>query len=290
MSMISRISERVCERILWLMAGADICLDAKVSLGRRYRVLVNRTKELLRAGGTAVGCFVRYPDAGITELLALQGFDFLVLDGEHGTIEPYHCEAMVRAAELREATPIVRVPVNAPSTILRFLDTGAQGVHVPLVRSAEDAAAAVRAVKYWPDGSRGLAGVRAADYAQRAPLAEYIADANQQTLVVVQIETREALERVDEFVELSGVDVIFVGPMDLSQALGVPGRTGELVLTQAFDRVAEAVRGSHAALGVLVSDEAGAREWIERGERYVAFVIEAIVSSRAQAILRTLRA
>ena len=96
-------------------------------------------KERLRAGELLYGCFLRYPDPGLTELLALQGFDFLVLDGEHGTMEPRDCENMVRGADVRGVPTLVRVPVNEPPVILRFMDTGALGVHVPLVSSADDA-------------------------------------------------------------------------------------------------------------------------------------------------------
>lgn len=249
----------------------------------------NLTKELLRAGGIALGCFIRYPAAGVAEVLALQGFDFLVLDGEHGTIEPHDAEGMVRAAEVRDVTPIVRVPTNAPAAILRFLDTGAQGVQVPLVRSAEDAAQAVRSAKYWPAGTRGLAGVRAADYGQGVQLEEYVARANAETLVVVQIETREALECVEEIARLPGVDVVFVGPTDLSQALGIPGRADDPVLVESFDRIARAVAGSDAALGVLVADERGARAWTERGARYVAVTVETMIASRSRAFLAAVR-
>jgi 4-hydroxy-2-oxoheptanedioate aldolase len=92
----------------------------------------NATKTRLASGETVYGCFIRYPDPGLAELVALQGFDFLVLDGEHGTMEPRECENMVRGAEVRGVTPLVRVPANESPVILRFLDTGAQGVQIPL--------------------------------------------------------------------------------------------------------------------------------------------------------------
>ena len=98
------------------------------SLTRALSVRPNATKARLAAGETVYGCFIRYPDPGLAELVALQGFDFLVLDGEHGTMEPRECENMVRGAEVRDVTPLVRVPANDGPVILRFLDTGAQGV------------------------------------------------------------------------------------------------------------------------------------------------------------------
>ena len=177
--------------------GATYFADFQAPDGSRRRLSLRTrdpkvAKERLRAGELLYGCFLRYPDPGLTELLALQGFDFLVLDGEHGTMEPRDCENMVRGADVRGVPALVRVPVNEPPVILRFMDTGALGVHVPLVSSADDAERAVRAVKYGPRGTRGLTGVRAAAYGQRESLAEYVERANAETLVVVQIETRAA--------------------------------------------------------------------------------------------------
>jgi 2-keto-3-deoxy-L-rhamnonate aldolase RhmA len=242
------------------------------------------TKRRLAAGECVYGCFDRYPDAGIAELLGLQGFDFLVFDGEHGTIEPRDAEGLVRAAELRGPAPLVRVPANRPDVILRFLDTGAVGVHVPLVSSAEEAEAAVRAVKYAPRGARGLAGVRAASYGAE-PLADYAAEANEATLVVIQVETREAVARVDEIAAVDGVDVVFVGPTDLSLAYGVPGQTSHPLLEEAYDTVAAAVAASPAALGVLVADEAGAERWRERGATYLAVTVDSLLVARARSFL-----
>jgi 4-hydroxy-2-oxoheptanedioate aldolase len=253
-------------------------------------VRTNATKARLAAGETVYGCFVRYPDPGLAELVALQGFDFLVLDGEHGTMEPRECENMVRAAELRDVTPLVRVPANEAPVILRFMDTGAQGVHIPLATSAEDADAAVRAVKYWPRGTRGLTGVRAASYGQEEPLAEYVAQANEETLVVVQIETREALERVSAIGAVDGVDVVFVGPTDLSHALGVPGQLSHPLVEEAYETVVRGMTDSPAALGVLVPDADGARRWRARGARYVAVTVDSLVTRTARAFLASVRA
>lgn len=249
----------------------------------------NETKSRLRSGGTVFGCFVRYPDPALVELLALQEFDFLVLDGEHGTMEPRDCENMVRAAELGGTTPLVRVPANEPSVILRYLDTGAQGLHVPLVGSAAEAEAAVRSVKYGPRGTRGLAGVRAAAYGQRGLLADYVAMANEETLVVIQIETREAVEAVPEIAAVDGVDVVFVGPTDLSQALGVTGQTAHPVAEKAYDEIARGLADAAPALGVLVANEAEARAWRRRGARYLAFTIDSLLVRSARALLVSLR-
>ena len=130
----------------------------------------NKTKAKLLAGETVLGCFLRYPDPSLAEFVALMGWDFLMFDGEHGVMEPADCENLVRAAELRDVTPIARVPTNQPHVILRMLDTGVGGIHVPWVNSGAEAEAAVQAIKYGPRGMRGLAGVRAADVGQTMTL------------------------------------------------------------------------------------------------------------------------
>jgi 4-hydroxy-2-oxoheptanedioate aldolase len=249
----------------------------------------NLTKRRLRDGECVYGCFTRYPDPSLTELLGFQGFDFLVFDGEHGTMEPRECENLVRAAELRGVTPVVRMPANERSVILRFMDTGAQGAQIPLVESAAEAGAAVRSVKYWPTGARGLAAVRAASYGQEAALGEYVASANEETLVVVQIETREALEHVPEIARVDGVDVVFIGPTDLSQALGVPGQTAHPLVEAAYETIIQGVEGSGAALGILVADPVAARAWRDRGARYIAVTIDSLLVRSARDLMSALR-
>lgn len=234
----------------------------------------NNTKAKLRAGETVFGCFLRYADAGLVEFLGYQGWDFLVFDAEHGTLEPRDCEHMVRAAELRGVTPLARVTTNQPPVILRFLDTGAQGIHVPWVNSLDEARAAVRAVKYIPQGQRGLAGVRAADYGQGTAFMDYVRQANEETLVVLQIETREAIAQLPEIVALPDVDVIFIGPTDLSNSLDVPGQQDHPSVQEAMRKIIETVAASDKVLGMMVSNAAQARQWQERGARYITTTLE----------------
>ena len=250
----------------------------------------NATKAKLKSGEPVFGCFLRYPDAGVVEVLGLQGWDFIVFDAEHGVIEPRDCEDMVRAAELRSVTPIIRVTTNSPPTILRFLDTGAQGLHVPWVNSAAEAQQAVRSVKYGPLGARGLAAVRAADYAQTIPLSEYVKQANAETLVVVQVETVEAIERLSEIVAVEGLDVIFIGPTDLSHSLGVPGNPKYPKVEAAMQRIAETVLASNIALGIMVSDAPSARAWRARGARYITVSFESLLGPAARGYLEAVRA
>ena len=249
----------------------------------------NTIKAKLRAGEAVFGCFVRYPEAGLVELIGYEGWDFVVFDGEHGVIEPRDCEHMVRAAELRGITPIARVTTNAPPVILRYLDTGVQGVHVPWVNTAAEAEAAVRAVKYQPRGTRGLAGVRAADYGQRAPLGEYVRQANAETLVVIHIETIDAVDQLPEILKVDGLDVIFIGPNDLSHSLGVPGEVGHPSVQAAIQRIVDAVVASDLALGIMVSNAQAAGQWRERGARYFAIGFESLWTPAAREYLKAAR-
>jgi 4-hydroxy-2-oxoheptanedioate aldolase len=252
-------------------------------------VRANTTRQKLRDGQTVWGCFVRYPDATLIEVLGYQGWDFLVFDGEHGTIEPRDCEQMVRAAELRGTTPIVRVPTNQPATILRFMDTGAHGLHVPWVCNAAEAEAVVQSVKYHPRGRRGLASVRAADFAQAGPFSEYIAKANAETLVVVHIETAAAVDELPEICRVPDIDVVFIGPTDLSHSLGVAGQPDHPAVQAAMQRIIDAVADSPAALGIMVPNVAAAQAWRARGARYITIGLESILCPATRAYLQAAR-
>lgn len=233
-------------------------------------MLSNTTKAKLAAGEVVLGSFIRYNDPSLTEYVALQGWDFLVFDGEHSTLEPHQVENLVRATELRGVTPMVRVPTNQPHLILRYMDTGAHGLHVPWVNTIGEVDVAVRSVKYHPQGIRGLAGTRAGDWGVTEPLSRYTERSNRETLVVIHIETEEAVDAIGEYLAVDGADVIFLGPTDLSQSLGVPGQLDHPQVVAALERVAEVVVPSQKALGVFVGDLVSARRWIDRGARYIA--------------------
>ena len=249
----------------------------------------NTTKARLKAGETVFGCFVRYPSPTLIDVLGYQGWDFIVFDAEHGTIEPRDCEDMVRAAELHGVTPIVRVTTNTPPVILRFMDTGAQGLHVPWVNSLDETSAAVRSVKYHPLGARGLAGVRAANYGQAGSFAEYVQQANDETLVVIHIETAEAIEQLEHMVTVAEVDVFFIGPTDLSHSLGVPGQPQHPLVQAAMQRIVDTVAGSNAALGIMVPTLEAAQAWRDRGAQYITIVLESLLTPAARTYLQGVR-
>lgn len=237
----------------------------------------NLTKAKLLAGQTVLGCFLRYRDSSLVEVLGHAGWDFFLFDTEHSTLEPSDCEHMVRAAELRKITPIVRVTTNQQHVILRFLDTGAHGVQVPMVNSGPEAEKAVRAVKFGPRGDRGLAGTRPANYGQTTPFEEYVQKANHETLVIIQVETAAAVSQVSEIARIEDVDVVFIGPTDLSLSLGFPGHPEHPRVREAIDKIASDVAGAGKILGAYVSNSESAREWRQRGARYLVAGLENIL-------------
>lgn len=237
-------------------------------------MLTNTTKAKLADGQAVFGCFFRYAEPSLAEYVALLGWDFLVFDGEHGMLDPRDMEDLCRAVELRGVTPIARVTTNQPHVILRFLDSGAHGVHVPWVNTPEAVEQAVRSVKYHPRGERGLAGTRASEWGIHEPLDAYVERANRETMVIVHIETREAVDAIEAYVAIDGVDVLFLGPTDLSQSLGHPGRPGHPDVVAAMDRVAEVVVKSDKVLGIYAGTAAMTEEWLERGARYFTTGVE----------------
>src|SRR5579859_3674766 len=221
--------------------------------------------------------------------MGYQPWDFIVFDGEHGLIEPADCENMVRAAEIRGVTPIVRVPTNQPHVILRFMDTGVQGLHVPWVNSTPEAEAVVRSVKYHPRGIRGLAGIRAADFAQAGTFGDYVEKANAETLISIHIETIDAVNHLEDMVKVDGLDVIFIGPTDLSHSLGVPGQAQHPTVQAAIQRIIDIGLRSNVAVGIMVTSAAAAREWRDKGLRYITIGFESVLTPAVKDYLRVVR-
>ena len=168
---------------------------------------------------------ITFPSATMVEMLGHLGFDWVLIDNEHGSITVDNSEDLVRAAEITGMAPIVRPVGNKPEIIAPFLDRGAWGVQIPHVNTTEEAQAAVDAVKYLPVGHRGLfSGSRPGEYGFAGATADYVDEANRNTLVCLMIEEVEAIENLEEMVTVDGVDVFFIGSGDLSASMGYPGQ------------------------------------------------------------------
>ncbi|HEX3724293.1 MAG TPA: aldolase/citrate lyase family protein [Nitrolancea sp.] len=229
----------------------------------------NLVRQKLQAGEVVIGCFVGFPSPEVVELCGHSGYDFVLIDAEHGAITPASAYHMVLAAEASGTVPLIRVPHNEPSIILRYLDIGAAGVMVPQVNSAAEARAVVEAVKYHPHGKRGLAPTRAASYGFGATLTEYTEISNRETIVIAQMENIVGVENVPEIIEVPGIDVLLIGPSDLAQSMGYPGQLGHPEVLATIARIRDMCKGSAVALGTIAADAATTNQLIEQGFRVI---------------------
>ena len=203
----------------------------------------NRVKKILREGGLALGTYVGgIAEPQIVEIIGHAGFDAAFIDMEHTSFDLRDIQLMVMAAERVGITPIVRTPGFDPAFILRLLDMGVQGIQVPHISNARAAREAVQAVRYAPAGDRGMAGAsRASDFG-KVPLKEHMEQSNREITLAVMIEDLPALDDIDAIAATEGIDIIAIGPSDMSRALGVSGTADHPKMLGAVQRVSDAIR------------------------------------------------
>jgi 4-hydroxy-2-oxoheptanedioate aldolase len=249
----------------------------------------NRIKQAFAEGRAALGMFVMIPSPALVEMSGHAGFDFVILDTEHGAAGPEGLEHLVRAAETAGTTPIVRVTVNDRALSLRALDAGALGVLVPHVLSAADARAAVAAAKYPPEGIRGLATTARAGRHGFRSVAEHIARSNREILVAVQIEDAAAVPAAEAIAAVPGVDVLFVGPSDLSISMGYPGQADHPAVQEAVTRIFKAAEAARREVGYFVRDAAGAKILMARGVRFLTFSSTSVIGAAFRDVMKGVR-
>lgn len=228
----------------------------------------------LRGDEQLIGLLVKMPGPAIIELAGFAGFDFVVIDTEHG--DAGSLEHHLRAAEAADIPALVRVGEGTDIEILRALDAGAVGVIVPHVTSAAQAAAVVSAGHYPPHGHRGLSGTTRAGRHGLIPLSQVIAAAKNETIVLAQIEDREAIDKAGAIAGTDGLNGIFLGRTDLSASLGHPAEAEHPEVLAAFDEIVSEVARTDSTLAVLVGTATEARGWFEHGARMVVFAAPSI--------------
>ena len=233
----------------------------------------NQLKAKLDRGDVVLGPFVNLASGATIEIAALAGFDFVILDTEHGPLDIPSAEDLCRVAAGAGISPIVRVRKNDPPQVLRALDIGADGVQVPQICNRSDAERLVQAAKYSPLGMRGVSPyTRAARYFADGPA---IFDRlNQEQMVLIHVEGVEGLENLGEILSVGGLDVVFLGPYDLSQSLGIPGQVTD---PRVVDRMKEAARDIKAAgltVGTFADTPEAAKRWIDAGVQYIALSVD----------------
>ena len=223
----------------------------------------NRLKALWADGRPALNGWCSMPGGFGAELMANQGWDTVTIDTQHGLIGYSDMLAMLQAISTTDATPLVRVSWNQPGEIMRALDAGAYGVICPMINDAAECAAFVEACRYPPDGFRSSGPTRAAVYGG----ADYQAHANREMLTFAMIETADGLANVEAIVATPGLDAVYIGPSDLSLAIGgPPGQDSDApALMAAFDRILSACQARGLKVGVHCASTAYARKMIDRG-------------------------
>jgi 2-keto-3-deoxy-L-rhamnonate aldolase RhmA len=220
--------------------------------------------ERIRAGEPLSAGWVSLGHPRVAEIVALAGYDFVIVDVEHTPMSLETLDDVVRAIELRGVPTVVRVPWNDPVELKRVLDIGVAGVMIPMVETAAAAEEAVDAMTYPPDGMRGVAGSRATSYGLE--FAEYLENADDDLVAILQIETLPGVENAADISRVEGVDSLFVGPSDLSASLGVAGAWDDEAVLEAIDDVLGA---SEVPVGSLAVTEEGIEQWVERGFDWV---------------------
>jgi 4-hydroxy-2-oxoheptanedioate aldolase len=234
----------------------------------------NKLKEKLSKGLNVFGPFCKIHDPAAIEIAALAGFDFVIIDMEHGTSSIESAQNMIRAAEARGITPVIRVTENNESSIMRCLDIGVHAIQVPQVCIENDAAKVVNAVKFFPEGQRGVCKyVRAADYSSLGKSA-YFESANNEVLTIVQIEGIQGIENLEKIIKIEGIDVIFLGPYDLSQSCGVPGQVHHEKVQNLMVHAVKIARAKGIWVGTFVENEADALKWCKLGVQYISFSVD----------------
>lgn len=215
---------------------------------------MTNTKDSLDAGGHPLGTWLSIGHPKVAEGVAQLDLDFVLVDMEHTTMSMETVENMARGVDAagNGTDTVVRVPWNDPVRLKRVVDIGVAGVMVPMINSAEEARTLVKSIRYPPEGIRGIAGSRATGYGRN--FEEYVTSANGSILTIAQIETKEGLENAEEIASVDGIDALFVGPADLSGALGMFAEWDSDEFGDAIQRVIDASENADVPVGTLTVD------------------------------------
>lgn len=244
----------------------------------------NPFKDRLARGDLQIGLWMALADAYPAELCATCGFDWLLVDGEHAPNDLRTLLATLQAVSAYPTQPVVRIPSGDDTLIKQVLELGAMTLMVPMVENAEHARAIVRAMRYPPDGIRGVGSgiARSSRWSQDSA---YLHKANQRVSLLAQVETREALLQVAEIAAVDGVDGVFIGPSDLAASFGLLGQPAHPEVKAAIEQGIRAITAAGKAPGILCADEALAQHYIQSGARFVAVGVDTSLLVKAASSL-----
>lgn len=244
----------------------------------------NLFKQALARGEVQIGLWQALADPYAAEICAGSGFDWLLLDGEHAPNDLRSLLGALQSVAPYPTHPVVRLPHGDAALIKQVLDIGATTLLVPMVESAEQATALVRAMRYPPQGLRGV-GSAIARSARWSRYPNYLHEANDRVCLLVQVESRAALQQIDAIAAVDGVDGVFIGPADLSASMGYLGQPTHPEVRAAIDHAIDRILHAGKAPGILCADESLARHYLARGARFVAVGVDTSLLVRATAAL-----
>ena len=244
--------------------------------------MTNPVKNKLENGQRTIGGFLQTISPVAAEIMSQSGFDWLIVDLEHAPGDFANLQSQLQAMNGSGVVPFARAPWNDPVAIKKILDTGVIGVLIPYVNTRQEAEAAVAACKYPPQGVRGVAGSpRAAGYTGN--VMEYLTSANAEVIVMIAVETAEAVENLDEILTVDGLDGIFIGPMDLASSLGYLGDAARPEVQDVIAAIEQKVLTSDKFLGTLAGTWIKARECFEKGYQWMILMQDGAALRRASA-------
>lgn len=240
----------------------------------------NQFKAGLETGNTQYGLWLGIPDTSIAEMMAGAGFDWLLVDHEHGPYELRDVMAHLQAIAPYPVAPIVRPVDGNPALLKKMCDIGVQSFLVPMVDTAEEAANIVAAVKYPPQGRRGL-GTSMARAARWNTVPNYLQHSNDEIVVIVQAETTTAIENLESIANTNGVDGVFIGPSDLSASMGYVGKASHPDVIEVVGKGLRTIRAAGKYAGLLCLDESQVTHFVDCGANFVGIGVDTLLIGNA---------
>ena len=249
----------------------------------------NKAKEKLKNGEPVLGIFQGFNSMDLTEMCGYSGYDFIILDTEHGPMSAETCIPMICAAERTDMVPIIRVSENEKNYVLKALDIGAMGIVFPMINTAEDAKKAIFLTKYIQKGNekrekfRGIVNVsRAAGYGITTNLNTHIETSNNEIMIIVQFETKEAIENLDEILKLKEIDVVLIGSLDLSQSLGYPGEVDNTLVKDIIKKAIKKIVNAGKVAGMVAASPDAIKYWLDLGVKFITYHQTCIINEALQ--------
>ena len=234
--------------------------------------MIVKFKEKLKKS-PVIGLFSKTIDPSFIECIGFSGFDFVIIDIEHGPVSLENAQNLVRAAQISNVLPIIRVRENSFNLISAYLDIGAGGIQVPHVKKAKDIKKILEYAKFFPRGKRGICKfVRAADYSS-VPKESFFEKSNE-IIIAIQLEGKEAIANLDEILNVEGYDILFIGPYDLSQSLGIPGQVDHPLVEDKILEIIEKCKKKKIIVGIFTDKIEDTLKWFKLGVKYLSYSVD----------------